>query len=124
MFRFANEVSHEWLRRATVREYRAGKIRREDICDADFLLKAAGRHHGTDSPRPCPVCESSMRDVLWVYGDNLGRRSGSARTSDEIARLIDEVGPFSVHRVEVCDNCGWNHLLSTATAVGQDAPVT
>lgn len=117
MLRFVNEVSHEWLRRATLRDFRAGKIRRDEICDADFLLKAAGRHHGVDSPRSCPICESRMRDVLWVYGDNLGRRSGSARSRDEIAALIDEVGPFSVHRVEVCGSCGWNYLLGTATAV-------
>ena len=117
MFKLVHIVSHEWERRATLREFRAGKKSREELCDADFLLRAAGEHHGVDSDRPCPICESAMRTVLWVYGDNLGRRSGSARREDEIAELIDETGPFTVHTVEVCGSCRWNYLLSTAEAV-------
>ena len=117
MFKLVHIVSHEWERRAVLREFRAGKKSRDELCDADFLLRAAGEHHGVDSDRPCPICESAMRTVLWVYGDNLGRRSGSARREDEIAELIDETGPFTVHTVEVCGNCRWNYLLSTAEAV-------
>lgn len=117
MFRLIHEVSHEWERRATLQEFRAGKKKVEEVCDADFLLRAAGEHHGVDADRVCPLCESNMRNVLWIYGDNLGRRSGSARSEEEIAELVGEVGPFTVHKVEVCPNCRWNHLLSTAEAV-------
>lgn len=117
MFQLVHTISHEWERRAVLREFRAGKKSREEVCDADFLLRAAGEHHGVDAVRACPICEGNMRNILWVYGDNLGRRSGSARSEVEIAELIDEVGPFTVHKVEVCGTCRWNHLLSTSEAV-------
>lgn len=117
MFHFESEVSHEWERRAVLRDFRAGRVRREELCDADFLLKAAGRHHGVDSVRPCPICENVMRDVLWIYGDNVGRRSGTARSAEEIDSIVAQAGPVTVHRVEVCDRCGWNHLLTESQAV-------
>lgn len=117
MFHMIHTVSHEWERRAVLREFRAGKKLRDEVCDADFLLRAAGKHHGVEAARPCPICGGIMRNILWVYGENLGRRSGSARSEAEIAELIDEVGPFTVHKVEVCGGCRWNHLLSTSEAV-------
>ncbi|GAB3078574.1 DUF5318 family protein [Corynebacterium aquatimens] len=123
-FRLTHEISHEWLRRTTLRDYHAGRIPREQLCDADFLLKAAAKYHGVESPRRCPICESDMHDVLWVHSDNLGRKSNTARSAEEIALLIDEVGPITVHRVEVCRSCGWNHLLVEGIAVAEDAPVT
>ncbi|PMC64749.1 hypothetical protein CJ203_03570 [Corynebacterium tuscaniense] len=116
VFRLSAEVSHEWERRMTLREFHAGRIPQAELCDADFLLKAAGEHHGTDSTRPCPICESVMQDVLWIYGDNLGRRSGTARSEAEIEEITAQVGPITVHRVEVCRHCGWNHLLTEARA--------
>lgn len=117
VFRLIGEVSHEWERRSVLRAYNASQLPREELCDADFLLKAAGEHHGTDSPRPCPICEATMRDVLWIYGEKLGRRSGTARSAEEIGAIVAEVGPVTVHRVEMCLRCGWNHLLVEAQAV-------
>lgn len=117
MFQLVHTVSHEWERRTVLREFRAGKKSRDQVCDADFLLRAAAEHHGVDAARPCPICGSPMRIILWVYGENLGRRSGSARSEEEIAELVDETGPFTVHKVEVCATCRWNHLLSASEAV-------
>lgn len=117
MFQLAHIVSHEWERRAVLREFRAGKKSREEVCDADFLLRAAAEHHGVDSGRPCPICGGTMRDILWVYGENLGRHAGSARSETEIAELVHETGPFTVHKVEVCPDCRWNHLLSASEVV-------
>lgn len=101
-----------------LRDVRAGRLAREEVCDADFLLRAAAEHHGWDTGRECPICGGELRDTLWIYGDQLGRRSGSARSSQEIAELTAQGLEFSVHRVEVCLRCRWNHLLETATAHG------
>lgn len=115
MLRISNVVSHEWERRSTLQKYREGKVLIDDICDADFLLKTAARYHGRLTPRPCPICgHDALRQVTWVYGDNLGRRSGTARDDDEIEQLVGEVGPITAHEVEVCPDCGWNFLLSEA----------
>ncbi|WJY69057.1 DUF5318 family protein [Corynebacterium auris] len=116
MIAYSQEISHEWQRRTLLREFNQGRVPVDAICDADFLLRAAAQFHGTDSARPCPVCERDMREVLWVYGDNLGRRSGTARSAEEVEALVAEVGPITVHVVEVCQHCSWNHLLREVTA--------
>ncbi|WP_288832631.1 DUF5318 family protein [uncultured Corynebacterium sp.] len=116
MFAYSREISHEWQRRTTLREYARGRVPADALCDADFLLRAAAEFHGAPSPRPCPICGSEMRDVSWVYGDALGRRSGTARDDSEIDALVAEVGPITVHVVEVCLHCRWNHLLREMTA--------
>lgn len=117
MVRFVHEVSHEWQRRSTVRSLMQGQLLIDEVCDADFLLRAAAEHHGRDAARPCPVCGKAMREVKWVYSEKLGRRTGTARGDEEIERLVAEVGPLTVHLVEVCTHCKWNHLLKEATAV-------
>lgn len=113
---YKHVVSHEWERAAHLRDFRAGRLSRAQVCDADFLLRAAAEHHGVDSPRPCPVCDGPLRLTRWIYGDNLGRRSGSARSEQEIADIASEGLQFTVHRVEVCLKCHWNHLLTSALA--------
>ncbi|MCT1426161.1 DUF5318 family protein [Corynebacterium sanguinis] len=116
VFVYSREVSHEWRRRTILKDYAAGRLTLEEVCDADFLLRAAAEHHGVDAARPCPICARDMREVKWIHGENLGRRSGTARSSEEIDRIVSEVGPVSVHVVEVCPHCRWNHLLREVTA--------
>ena len=65
--------------------------------------------------KACPVCGQGLRLTHWVYGDALGRRSGSARREREIADIAAEGLEFTVHDVEVCPACRWNHLLRAAT---------
>ncbi|QYH19059.1 DUF5318 family protein [Corynebacterium aquatimens] len=116
MIKFTHEISHELQRRDTLRQLRQGHLLIDDYCGADFLLRAAAEYHGQPSSRVCPICEREMRDVKWVYGERLGRRSGTARDDGEIARLVAEVGPITVHVVEVCGHCKWNYLLKEVTA--------
>ncbi|ACP34035.1 DUF5318 family protein [Corynebacterium aurimucosum] len=112
---YRNEVSYEWERAQHLRELRAGKLGPEEVCDADFFLRAAAEHHGVDMHKPCPVCGEEMRLTRWVYGDALKRRAGSARSEAEIAEIAAEGIEFTVHFVEVCPACRWNHLLRAAT---------
>ncbi len=116
--RTKHPVSHEWQRAQHLRQWRAGQLQRAELCDADFLLRAAAEHHGVDMKRPCPICGGRMRQTLWIYGDALGRRAGSARHAEEITRIAAELAgqEFTVHRVEVCPECRWNHLLEAAIA--------
>ncbi|WP_312714674.1 DUF5318 family protein [Corynebacterium flavescens] len=113
---YKHVVSHEWERAQHLRQLRLGQLQREDVCDADFLLRAAARHHGVTMDRACPVCGQPLRLTLWVYGSSLGRRAGSARSEEEIAGMVAEGIEFTVHEVEVCPACHWNHLLTAATA--------
>ncbi|WP_152823041.1 MULTISPECIES: DUF5318 family protein [unclassified Corynebacterium] len=116
------DVSYQWQRRTLLRRFRAGQVPREELCDADFLLVTAARFHGHPAPEPCPVCGSlELRVVRWVHGEDLGRRSGTARTEEEIAALVAERGEVTVHTVEVCPACRWNHLVRSATAAPGEA---
>ncbi|WP_169872653.1 DUF5318 family protein [Corynebacterium cystitidis] len=108
---YSQQISHEWERRNLLRHVHAGRVPRANVCDADFLLVTAAKFHGWASARPCPLCEAEMRNVKWIYSEKLGRRSGTARNDDEIADITAEVGELTVHTVEVCPSCRWNHLL-------------
>ncbi|MDY5839163.1 DUF5318 family protein [Corynebacterium camporealensis] len=113
---YKHVVSHAWERAQHLRQLRAGQLQREEVCDADFLLRAAAEHHGVAMQQDCPICGGPLTLTRWIYGDNLGRRSGSARSEQEIADLVAEGLEFTVHNVEVCRECRWNHLIRAATA--------
>lgn len=114
---YRNEVSHEWERRDLLRRWRAGAVTRAEICDADFLLVTAASHHGRPADRPCPVCGAEdLRVVRWIHGEQLGRMSGTARSDEEIDRIVATGKEATVHTVEVCPRCRWNHLLTAETA--------
>lgn len=118
MVEFHDQISHQLARRRTLTAWQAKKLKHENICDADFLLLAAAKFHGTDTPKLCPICnKTNLREVLWVYGDELKRASGSARSLAEIEQFAAAGLSFTVHQVEVCLDCKWNFLLMTATAV-------
>ena len=69
---YKHKVSHEWERAATLRELRAGRLAQDDVCDADFLLRAAATHHGVDSKRACPICGSVLRNTRWSMAKSWG----------------------------------------------------
>lgn len=127
MITYRNVVSHRWSRAMMLRQLEAGHLRRDEICDADFLLITAAAYHGQRQDRNCPVCGAEeLYEVRWIYGDTLGNRSGTARKEEEIARIVAEMqtqhvpagkdGQVMVHLVEVCRRCRWNHLLTAAVA--------
>lgn len=114
---YSNEVSHRFARQELLRRWRAGEVTRAEICDADFLLVTAARFHGRPAGHPCPVCGSGdLRVVQWVHGEQLGRLAGTARSDAEIAAIVATGREATVHTVEVCLRCRWNHLLRAVTA--------
>mgnify|MGYP001715474122 FL=1 len=119
---YRGEVSHRLARRQLRAQWRQGAITRDTVCDADFLLVTAANFHGQQVGRLCPICESpKLREVLWVFGDELGRMSGTARNEDEIVAFVQRGLTFTVHTVEVCPKCRWNHILMAREAVGESA---
>ncbi|MFN7242934.1 MAG: DUF5318 family protein, partial [Dietzia cercidiphylli] len=76
-------------------------------------LRAAS-FHGVETGTVCPVCrKENLTEVSWVFGDDLGAASGSARSADEIEQLALTHDAFTVHVVEVCRSCSWNHLVES-----------
>ncbi|HRA06769.1 MAG TPA: DUF5318 family protein [Propionicimonas sp.] len=84
------------------------------LCDADPLLIRSAKHHGEESPVPCPVCQARpVLNLNYVFGDQLGQYSGRIKSTSELEGMQSEYGEFKVRVVEVCVQCGWNHLISS-----------
>ena len=72
------------------------------------------KHYGEPALNSCPVCDrSALRLVHYVYGDALGKSAGQAKSLAELERMQDDFAEFDVYVVEVCAECGWNHLTRT-----------
>ncbi len=52
-----------------------------------------------------------LRLVTYVYGEKLKQANGRCITSDgELEKLGKTHDEFACYDVEVCPDCGWNHL--------------
>lgn len=99
-------------RRVVLGDVAVGRRSRDEVCDAHPYLLLAARHYGEPTPTPCPVCtKRGQQHVHYVYGEALGTTSGQAKSRGELAQLAATRPEFDVYVVEVCPDCGWNHLI-------------
>jgi len=105
-------VDYGLRRRALLREVYAGRVGTYEVCDASPYLRSAAKFHGESTEDRCPVCRrENLTHVHYVYGDELRQAAGQARRRAELPVLAMTVREFQVYVVEVCRNCGWNHLV-------------
>ena len=116
-------VDYALRRRSLLADVYAGRVDVSSVCDANPYLLRAAKFHGRGSEVTCPICrKEQLTLVSWVYGDALGPAAGSARTPEELIRLAETREEFSVHVVEVCRTCSWNHLVQSYVAGQAPAP--
>nr|WP_269821754.1 DUF5318 domain-containing protein [Nocardia asteroides] len=116
-------VDYALRRKSLLADVYAGRVAVAEVCDANPYLLRAAKFHGRGSEVTCPICrKEQLTLVSWVYGDGLGQTAGSARTPEELARLADTKEEFSVHVVEVCRSCHWNHLVQSYVLGTDPAP--
>lgn len=110
-----NVVSYALQRRSTLEALRrpSRTLSRADACDADPMLIRAALHHGEDADAPCPICDHRLVHLRYVFGDQLGQYSGRIKGTRELEEMAHEYGEFKVVVVEVCTECGWNHMIET-----------
>jgi hypothetical protein len=107
-------VDYALRRRSLLAEVYSGRTGVAEVCDANPYLLRAAKFHGKPSPVMCPICrKEQLTLVSWVFGDHLGAISGSARSTEELALMASRYADFSVHVVEVCRTCSWNHLVKS-----------
>ena len=105
-------VDHALARRALLQQVRSGRCGTAEVCDASPYLQRAALEWGRHTERRCPVCAvDRLWEIDWVYGDALGDGDGTARSARGVALLAAARPDFAVYEVEVCQRCGWNHLV-------------
>ena len=105
-------IDYALQRRARLTDVALGRVSRDEACDAHPYLRLAARHYGEPAAHACPVCDKIRLSLVhYVYGDALGKTAGQAKSRAELARMASTLPEFDVYVVEVCLDCGWNHLV-------------
>jgi hypothetical protein len=114
-------IDYGLQRHALLADIASGRRAQAEACDAHPHLLLAAKHYGAPSPVACPVCaRQRQRQVHFVFGTALGKASGQAKSLAELAQLAARSSEFDVYVVEVCPDCGWNHLIRSFV-LGQPA---
>jgi len=106
-------VDHRLARQHLINEFRRGRLRRDELCDAHpELLRAAG-NVGTPSSSPCPICErDSLKLVTYVFGSRLPKHGRCLSDAASLAKVVAAGGrDLTAYVVEACPDCRWHHLL-------------
>ncbi|MDX1510557.1 MAG: DUF5318 family protein [Nitriliruptorales bacterium] len=110
-------TDYRMQRRALLSQVRDGLIGAGDVCDAHPDLVRAGRHLGSTSSDPCPLCrEDQLRRVTYVFDEGRrANRSGGGRAipAESLASVFAKYGDLRAYTVEVCLACRWHHLLES-----------
>ena len=110
-------IDHRLSRRALINEYRRGRLRRDQVCDAHPDLMRAARNFGDETEVTCPICtDDKVVLVSYVFGPRLprhGRCVTKPNELEEFRRLAQRNGAqeYTAYVVEACRTCAWNHLL-------------
>ncbi len=104
-------IDYALQRRATLKGlFRQGL--RDDVCDADPMLLRTAKYHGEPSQISCPVCRrAKLTHLTYTFSPEFGETDGRVRATKELPSLAVEYSAFRVYVVEVCEDCGWNHLV-------------
>jgi hypothetical protein len=108
----AGIVDHRLARRHLINEFRRGRLRQDQVCDAHPELIRAARNVGSASRSACPICnESSLRLVTYVFGPRLPAHGRCVSTAQEMAAINQRGDELTAYVVEACVDCHWHHLL-------------
>jgi len=116
-------IDYSLQRRAILANlFNGGATHMDDVCDADPYTLRAAKYHGEPASTPCPVCRKpELRLLNYVFGDELGQFSGRIKSRGEIEAMAREHGEIRIYVLEVCQGCGWNHLVESYV-VGDGSP--
>ena len=117
-------VDHRLSRRHLINEYRRGRLRQDQVCDAHPELIRAASNVGAPASNACPICEEqALRLVTYVFGSRLPAHGRCVSTAAELAKLNSRPDPLTAYVVEACVACRWHHLLRVLP-VGHQPPRT
>lgn len=113
-------VDHRLARRHLINEFRRGRLRQHEVCDAHPELIRAAKHVGSESRALCPICQAApLRLVTYVFGSRLPSHGRCVGTAKEMAALNDRSDDLTAYVVEACVECRWHHLLRVLPVGGR-----
>lgn len=105
-------IDHRLARRHLINEYRRGRLRQDQVCDAHPELIRAARNVGTPASIACPICDlRELRLVTYVFGRGLPSHGRCVSTAEELRTLDARPDELTAYVVEACTSCRWHHLL-------------
>ncbi|HQY16562.1 MAG: DUF5318 family protein [Ilumatobacteraceae bacterium] len=115
-------VDHRLSRRHLINEYRRGRLRQDQVCDAHPELIRAARNLGAPATAACPICQlQELRLITYVFGPRLPSHGRCVSTAEELAKLNARPDELTAYVVEACVSCRWHHLLRVLP-VGSSRP--
>lgn len=115
-------VDHRLARRALINEYRRGRLRQDQVCDAHPELIRAATNVGSVTSVTCPICEvTKLRLVTYVFGPHLPSNGRCVSTAKDLAQFERRDDELSAYVVEACIDCRWHHLLRVLPVGGRRA---
>jgi hypothetical protein len=119
-FNGSGEIDYRLARQALIAQYRAGRIARNEVCDAHPELRRNAAELGLASERPCPICGADdIVLVTYVFGTRLPASGRCLSSRGELAKIARRRGTFTGYVVEVCTECWWNHLMRSFPIEGR-----
>lgn len=115
-------VDHRLERLSLINEYRRGRLRRDQVCDAHPELIRAAKNLGAPSNVLCPICEEiNLVLVTYVFGPRLPSHGRCISSKEDLAKLNLRTDELDAYVVEACVNCRWHHLLRVLPLGGRQA---
>ncbi len=105
-------VDHRFARRALINEFRRGRLRQDQVCDAHPELVRAAVNVGEITSVVCPICEDDkLVLVTYVFGSRLPSHGRVISSKAELTKLNQRADDLAAYIVECCRTCRWHHLL-------------
>jgi hypothetical protein len=105
-------VDHRLSRRHLINEFRRGRLRQDQVCDAHPELIRAAKNIGAPASVACPICEEDhLKLVTYVFGPKLPSHGRCVSTAKELQALNARPDELTAYVVEACVSCKWHHLL-------------
>ncbi len=112
-------IDYRLMRETTLAAWRKGKVSVSELCDAQPELRRNAEFCGRSLESPCPVCESDgLVEVTYVFGPRLPGHGRCVTSDKEMTRLNARKQELRGYVVEVCPDCGWNHLTRSRSLGG------
>src|SRR3954463_380890 len=91
-------VDPRLARRHLINEYRRGRLRQDQVCDAHPELIRAAKNVGDPTKVRCPICEeSNLTLVTYVFGPRLPAHGRCVSDKRELSQLHQRTDDLSAY---------------------------